>query len=64
MRARNPLSLKDWKNYKETYNIPGEQMQRIPISLAAPGMILAAEVRIGDRPEGPPVAGKATSCTV
>lgn len=33
-------------------------MQRIPFSLAQPGMVLAKDVVRGDNPNGPPICGK------
>lgn len=38
-------------------------MQKIPFSLAQPGMILAKDVVRGDNPNGPPICGKGVELT-
>lgn len=38
-------------------------MQLIPISLAAPGMVLCREVRRSDNPDGPPICGRGVELT-
>ena len=38
-------------------------MQNIPFSLAAPGMVLAKEVKNIENPDGPPMCGKGVALT-
>ena len=38
-------------------------MQNIPLSLAAPGMVLAKEIKADDNPASPPICGKGVSLT-
>jgi hypothetical protein len=38
-------------------------MQKIPMVLAVPGMVLAQDIKNEDNPEGPPLCGKGVSLT-
>jgi hypothetical protein len=38
-------------------------MQKIPLTLAASGMILAQDIKNPDNPEGPPLCGKGVTLT-
>ncbi len=38
-------------------------MQKIPIVLATPGMVLALDIRNADNPDGPPLCGKGVTLT-